>query len=372
MTKSARRRLSLAIAFFLCLVIVTAAAANDAAIEAYGGTIRPMKQHRSIRMLAERVEVDLSPDRVEVNCLFIFKNLGPATTVQMGFPEFGYNTGNPIGFTRFATWVDGRLVPARRVGSMKMYNDGDVRRWRVKTVSFRAKQTRVVRVRYTAMLGEVSDGTRFFQYDLDTGASWKGTIGKAEVTVRLHRFEDYWPVRVADPAAHYRRGNRMIWRWRNLEPSRAKNGFVFIEFLPGYNNIVADGERVSNYMLGTPDTFLNGRPGVSMSTYSYLIGKEAWISAASFALMAHGEVGWEARSRRATLYLGTQALQLRPGSRRVLLAGKPLRLKHPPRIIHGRLFVPARELVVLLGGKAWFDKKTKTTHLILPGAAPES
>ncbi len=65
------------------------------------------------------------------------------------------------------------------------------RRWRVKSVPFAAHQTRVVRDEYVAALSYPSmvsrspEDARWFTYILDTGASWKGPIGRERVTIDL-------------------------------------------------------------------------------------------------------------------------------------------------------------------------------------------
>ncbi len=393
----------LAVSFLFLLGVISGA--NDSAVQGVGGALSPMKEHPSIRMLAERVSVDLTPERAEVDCSFTFKNTGRATLVRMGFPEWASgDVGLPSDsgvFSHFSTSVDGTLTPTRIEG-LEIDREG-WQRWRVKTVRFAAGQQRSVRVRYGVGVGDDIEGGRFFQYRLDTGASWKGPIGHVEVVVRLRRFSHYWSVH-GIPAESRRAGDTLTWQWKNVEPGvkvKGKEkcpGRMEVYFTPGYRGILFNGGRVSGY----GDIY--SRPE--------LRGTEVWGSLADLAQWAHANLEWNAADRSATLWLGRSELQtkpdsvgrltevtlpahsiwLRPGVREAtvlsaakmkasaqpekhelsLEGGKGVRLRHAPYIKHGRLFVPVNEIVTLLGGTARFDKKTGTTYLTLPEAKAAS
>ena len=182
------------ILFVLTLLVSAAAFADDGAVQGVGGAIRAMKEHPSVLMETMAVAIQVNPEReARVDCHFVFRNTGPATTVRMGFPEsaqgYGTDVRHPRGFTSFATWVDGRRVQAKIEGFKAEREIGLWSRWRVKAVRFATGQTRRVRVQYTAPLGQVSDGSRFFNYRIGTGGSWKGPIGYA----RLRVYPQYQP-----------------------------------------------------------------------------------------------------------------------------------------------------------------------------------
>ncbi len=82
------------------------AGADDGAIENVGGAARLMGEQRHIRMAAETVRARVSPTRIEVDCVFVFENRGPADTVLVGFPDFssGDVSGRPM--REFRSWVD--------------------------------------------------------------------------------------------------------------------------------------------------------------------------------------------------------------------------------------------------------------------------
>ena len=101
---------------FLLFTLAAPALANDTAIQGVGGAVSAMEEHPSVVMEEMEVAIDLYPERAEVECAYLFRNTGPAVTVQMGFPEAGNRTEKgtrPKGFTAFRTTVDGEVAAAR-------------------------------------------------------------------------------------------------------------------------------------------------------------------------------------------------------------------------------------------------------------------
>ena len=73
----------------LCLVLLFAISsltlANEAAMYAKGGTIRPMKEHTSITMEKEIVNADIHPNVAYVKCVFtLYNTSSKPKTVQWG------------------------------------------------------------------------------------------------------------------------------------------------------------------------------------------------------------------------------------------------------------------------------------------------
>lgn len=80
----------------IAIMCALAAWANDRAIVGRGGTWKPLQgEHASIRMVSERVRVDVYEKYYDVQASFVFRNEGPATTVTMGFPESGGGDVDP-------------------------------------------------------------------------------------------------------------------------------------------------------------------------------------------------------------------------------------------------------------------------------------
>jgi hypothetical protein len=71
--------------------------ANDGAMAGISGAPHFLKgEHPSVRMVREWVWMDVYPNHYTVKATYIFHNRGKATTVQMGFPEFGYGDGTTM------------------------------------------------------------------------------------------------------------------------------------------------------------------------------------------------------------------------------------------------------------------------------------
>jgi hypothetical protein len=118
--------------------------ADDAALEAVGGNLSPMKGHPAIRMVGEEVHIKLPDGKVEAR--FVFKNEGPATTITIGFPEQGKDTmpRRPSHLVSFKSWVDGKLVSTKQVFTEKPEDGGNdyyYKSWWIKKVPFAKGQT---------------------------------------------------------------------------------------------------------------------------------------------------------------------------------------------------------------------------------------
>jgi hypothetical protein len=158
------------------------AVANDGWVGT-GGTPKLMKGHPSVRMLREKVRVRVEPTRVVVQADFWFRNGGPETTVDVGFPDDDtddYGEGKPV-LKNFRSWVEGRLVKTQLRGN------GTTGHWHVKSVRFPQNRTVHIRDRYETAIGVDHLAPGYFGhyvgYTVSTGSSWKGTIGETDLQV---------------------------------------------------------------------------------------------------------------------------------------------------------------------------------------------
>jgi hypothetical protein len=198
-------------------VLAGPAIADDSAIERVGGTLRPMSEHPTVRMVKERVAIVIHPDFADVACEFVLLNEGPATAVEMGFPD---NSGGDVSgddtFEFLRSWVDEVEVPMSV--SKPDRGDSEIMRWWTKRVEFAADSRRVVRVVYRGGIGSVSDGGRFFTYLLWTGASWNGPIGRVHVQVTWADFVPHFVS--AHPEPTIRSDQSLTWIRFDAEPFR--------------------------------------------------------------------------------------------------------------------------------------------------------
>jgi hypothetical protein len=195
----------------VCLAIVASvAAADDGSVESVHGSVRLMKEHGNIRMVSETVRARVSKQVIEVDCVFTMKNEGSADTVLVGFPD-GPMDG--YGISSFLSWVDGVEV---KCGHEPDGNDSDASWW-TRRVVFPSGAVRTFRDHYKVSPSWFPiDRSRGFRYILKSGASWKGTIGAADILATLDGIPLGW-ITGSDPEAR-RVGRSFRWSFRDFEP----------------------------------------------------------------------------------------------------------------------------------------------------------
>jgi len=335
----------------LALLVACASAAvlaDDGAIEGVGGAIELLDEHPSVVMQKMDVTIDLYDSRGLVDCIFVFHNTGEAADVRMGFPESGggvdVDPRNPHGFTHFATWVDGKQV-ATKIEGMDAGGHTSWRRWRTKTVHFDADQTRTVRVKYQPGIGAVSTGERSFQYEVHTGASWKGPIGLASVRLNLH----YDPRRgrfTFSDRFQPKGPNRFEWIERDFEPTRADN--VDVLYHPINYTVSLAGEFLSSL----PQDGGHFRHGHFWLPVRWL---ESWLGA---------DVSVDGPS--ATVISGRSFLDLTAGDPWIVQDGRRSPLPGPPVLEGSQMIVPFAAVLRALGAEVTYDPQTLTLDITPP------
>ena len=298
-------------------------------------------------MVSEKVDVQLALSSPKVRCEFVFKNEGPATTVKMGFPE-GYggvdmDWRDKTAFGSFRSWVDGKAAKTKFVPGDPQ-GHGDYQAWHVKDVHFGAGQTRTVVNEYESGFGYDSMGGISFAYVLRTGASWKGKIGQARITVDVSGVPSHYSISLS-PQGYHKEGDVVTWVLRDFEPN----------------------EDIGVYMMPKRLT-LNGDIYIGMwSTYRIVDG--AAIAKLRFLQEAGGSLEYDSKHRACTVNYGSRALKLTADSRTAVLNGsEKTTLPLAPTLKAGRLIVPIAAVVRALGGSATFDKENCQVHLFLKPA----
>lgn len=183
-------------ALFVLGLLVAAghAAANDGWI-GNGGSPKLMAPHPTVRMLREKVRIYVDKDKITVEADFWFRNGGPTTSTNVGFPDESSDPGETPDLKGFRSWIDGKPVATKFETSEA---DGN---WHVKRVTFPKGKIVHIRDRYTTALGVGRLGnyntfTSYVAYTVHTGSSWKGTIGETDLRVYIRKPLPY-PKRVA-------------------------------------------------------------------------------------------------------------------------------------------------------------------------------
>jgi len=207
--------------FFLPLL------ADDATYEGDGATVFPISNDQ-IQMLHEEVVCNGGYKWV-IEMTATYKNFGPATTVQMGFPfkqqlpEESDNSRNDYFDPRFKTFIDGKSIPvtpkrSREHPELKHINYPSAYTFEV---HFDENEEKTIRHTYTAGGFSSSIGDYHFSYILMTGALWKDKIDRIDVEMRIAPSIGY---DIVSPPEHSCRFDEKLhqivlsWTYTDLEP----------------------------------------------------------------------------------------------------------------------------------------------------------
>jgi hypothetical protein len=371
------------------------ASADDAAVVAVGGAIKLMKGHPQVRMVSENVFIKLA--EAKVRCQFVFQNEGPATTVTMGFPESGYGDGRTLpkwtALRGFRSCVDGRPVRVtRNIVPYVVPNVDGYQIWWVKRVPFGAKQRRTVTVQYIGGTGGDSLGMTFFQYELHTGASWKGPVGYARLECDASGMKGCG---IAKPGPSEWRNWRLVREYRNREFTEDDD--LWVDWWPGFNNFVVNGQtrhiadvtmmETSGFAAALPcekrhrrERWTN-RKGGNSGPYSHTsypptrVGNEVLIHVRTLACMAgmdlealpHGRIRLSKGTPRwCEVALRSHVVK---GSTRTVMVRKAVAPRFAP-YREGRVEVPLTAVVRALGGSARWNRAGDTIAISAPWKTP--
>jgi hypothetical protein len=237
-----KRILSALLLVTLCLAAFPNAARADMAppLQPPGSSLAPGSETTQVRMMAETVTIDVldqDPPMAHVTALFTMRNLGSSTeNLAARFPigasdgYFGFPEIKNVGIK-----VNDHTTPSRRIEGPDPhsgFSDQNVP-WAEFDVKFVPGEDVLVKVSYDL------DGTSFpqdnytnFYYILSTGAGWKGTIGSAEIILRLPytaNLQDVIPENNLQNAPQFI-GREAHWKFTELEPTTNDNlGFNIIK-----------------------------------------------------------------------------------------------------------------------------------------------
>ena len=223
----------------VCALGASVAFADDSIVADYGKTVFPHRTEK-IYMVSEKVDITFGVDKkghreAKVNCNFVFRNeTKDEIKVKVGFPgnksEHGPAWRQPL--RDFKTFVNGKPyrteVKEQRLGDDSTDPHYSYREWYLWEMSFPPKQDTLVDNSYSYSLSSDSGYSRLtLNYELATGANWSGKIGEAVVIVKYVDAKDL-EARVISiqPVGWKRKGNQIIWNFKNIEPGPADNILV--------------------------------------------------------------------------------------------------------------------------------------------------
>lgn len=240
----------------------------------YGQSLTP-REGESVAMTAEEVTITLNADSASVRAVFWLRNTGGAARLEVGFPDVAEasshgSDGPPGDFSGYKLrgfeaevdgekvahtfrWVRNEQSPRERAeieakieelqAATKKVRDAAERDrikrdlawqqkrlkdwawygWLVWTMEFGAGQERVVKVDYTVPYRPPYRATilgdRTFEYVLQTGALWKGPIGRARVDVKFGEGVTRAHLGSIAPSGYADGEDGVAWDLRDIEPS---------------------------------------------------------------------------------------------------------------------------------------------------------
>ncbi|MBL8101018.1 MAG: hypothetical protein JNM02_00675 [Anaerolineales bacterium] len=233
-----------------------------------GTNLVPGNETTQVRMMAETVTLTFSKNQsdprkavAKTEAVFTMRNLGNAEErMAVRFPLSFFN-GNSDGFGNFpeissiAVKVDGKNVPTKKENqpflySEYSYQERDQIPWAVFDVIFPPNQDVTIEVVYNVN-GYGYYPYEAFKYILETGAGWNGTIGSAEVVVRLPYEVSEQNLDLSGQAGHgestpggVRSGNEIRWSFTDFEPTYLDNIQIVIVVPFLWENVLREKANV--------------------------------------------------------------------------------------------------------------------------------
>jgi YARHG domain len=231
----------------LAIILLLASApaishADDSAYYGNGYHVYPM-QNSDVQLVAETIVITdnfsfgrtppVGKGRFTINVDMTFKNQGPDTTLQMGFPVMVDDGGGELVEinAHFRTWVNGKEVKVLRKQGMPNPLKDD---WHFSktvytyTVSFKKGETKKIKHSYNVSGTEFNTGRWTLRYILRTGALWKGVIEDFSLIYKTHisKAKDIIGFLPREQRSVLKgKELRLFWIFKNFEP---KNDFFAI------------------------------------------------------------------------------------------------------------------------------------------------
>jgi hypothetical protein len=381
------------IIFLFALLLGTLPAlANDMSIIGVGGSLRPLHgQHPQVRMVREKIDIEVGQNNYHVRVNFVFRNMGKATSVKMGFPESGGGGDMPAKtekdkstFLTFSSNVDGKKVPVKRVLLNRGDEDFDAV-W-IKTVKFAAGQSRQVQVDYTAPIGGAA-GVGLEQlvgYDF-TGGNWAGDVDSSVLNIHFQQPGDY--LMSADlgekKVAFKSISNGISFSWRHWQ---AQGSFLlrFFQTAPQWMLDTRSPELASQ-INDFKAVKIPGAPALKDRRFDWFPPAfydegVAYISLTSFQddlqhlfPEMHPSLVWNAQTRAAALKVGKKNFLFQPNKSSFKMNNSEIPLQAPATLIRwhsddngSKLYVPFAPLVMALGGTYHVNRAAHRYRFDLP------
>jgi hypothetical protein len=234
-------------------------------------------QPTDIRLIYEKVTVDLTLDSSYVHCYFRLHNEGKAMKIQIGYPNMSYYSNNDqhnLKFNPISAFENGEKINGINTyvpDSVNLRNNDNYNKpWYLWNTNFDANETKVIVVTYSLPKGTVKNDLYYkFDYLLSTGAGWKGKIGEAEIIVNLKNIDKDLILKTS-PANFTSTSNQIVWKLHNIEPTSLDDISISYEKQKGqygerlklirFPSVVLDNKTILSYDIRDTNRLENLNP----------------------------------------------------------------------------------------------------------------
>jgi hypothetical protein len=231
---------------------------------AAGSNLESGAETTQVRMLAETVTMEIDADSpydeglAQVTASFTMHNLGEEEErMAVRFPllqstwlDWCLQDKNFDPISNFSAWVDGHPVETEKNYETVTYLGIEQRSfpcWEQFQVVFPPGKDVIIKVVYTAHPYVYEPGTYGYLYVLWTGAGWKGTIGSADIGIRLPYELDKYNFLFCQMDDCSVSGNEVRWHREEFDPEEYRFGTAeaYIVPPPIWRRILIERENVA-------------------------------------------------------------------------------------------------------------------------------
>jgi hypothetical protein len=234
-------------------------------------------QPTDIKLMYEKVTVDLTLDSSFVHCYFRLHNEGKAKKIQIGYPNMSYYSNNDphnFNFNPINVFENGKKIDHINnylPDSINLRNnDNNNKPWYIWDTNFDKNETRVIVVTYSLPHGIVKNDLYYkFDYLLSTGAGWKAQIDTAEIIVNLINFDKDLILKTS-PSNFTSTSHQIIWKLHKIEPTSMDDISISYEKKKGqygerlkqinYPPVILDNKTILSYDIRESNRLENLNP----------------------------------------------------------------------------------------------------------------
>ena len=188
----------------------------------------------TIKMVSEKILVDLYQDSSVVDCYFVMKNEGVKQHIEIGFPEMNFHQWRKTNFTDFDKYFS-VYENNNRIKQIDTYlpksgnksgQGNEEQPWYLWGSVFEKNETKIIRVKYRLPYGYSKAFGRYFTYLVNTGSNWNGKIDSSSLTITLKDIP-FDLIKNISPTNYTKTGNQIKWVFTDFEPTEDNDIQVF-------------------------------------------------------------------------------------------------------------------------------------------------